>query len=65
MRIVITGGKRMLGRTFQQVLKQHELFIVFLPIGVSLILLALRKGLNWLNIADSCMDCYKDETSNY
>lgn len=65
MRIVITGGKRMLGWTFQQVLKQHELVIVVLPIGMSLILLALRKGLSWLNIVDLCMDCYKDETSNY
>ena len=31
MRIVITGGKGMLGRTLQQVLKDNELFIADLP----------------------------------
>jgi len=31
MRIVITGGKGMLGRTLQQVLKEHELVIADLP----------------------------------
>ena len=31
MRIVITGGKGMLGRTLQQVLKEHELIIADLP----------------------------------
>ena len=31
MRIIITGGKGMLGRTLQQVLKEHELVIADLP----------------------------------
>lgn len=31
MRIVITGGKGMLGRTLQQVLKQHDVIVADLP----------------------------------
>ncbi|MBO7620818.1 MAG: dTDP-4-dehydrorhamnose reductase [Victivallales bacterium] len=31
MRIVITGGKGMLGRTLQQVLKEHEIIVADLP----------------------------------